>query len=247
MHYITCMLTNIHTNKHTNVHIYTLETTIQDNSNESENENRNENENAIQYTTLCDIRHKSLCSIIGLLSWVGVSGIYYDIPFRRVVVVVVLIRHVHKRYNPLSQQSYMETGDLWRISYCLSMYTSLSFLSLLSHTTYHDHHVRVMRTYILTNTHTLIHIHTFVYKVLVVSDRRVFKRNEVCRQQSHTRKKVYIAYHNTTRRTGSRKKRKRTRHRNTDKMHVYIYKYDTITDNRVTYSHKSVHRPCSDC
>ena len=157
--YVSCITLHvyIHTNKQTYIHAqYILETIRQDNSGENENENKNENknknenenENAIQYTTLCDIRHKSLCSIIGLLSWVGVSSIYYDILFKRVVVVVVVVvvRHVHKRYNPLSQQSNVEnlktlTCDEYHcVCVCMHLFLSFSLTHTHSLFPYTDKH-----------------------------------------------------------------------------------------------------------
>ena len=186
--YVSCITLHAYIQTHkqrdiqTYIHTYTVHTW---NDKTRENENENENENAIQYTTLCDIRHKSLCSIIGLLSWVGVSSIYYDILFKRVVVVVV-VRHVHKRYNPLSQQSNVDieekrTCDEYHcVCVCMHLFLSFSLFTYHISSSSRTCHAYI-HTNIQTNKHTHTHIHTFLYKTLVVSHMRVLERNKPCR------------------------------------------------------------------
>ena len=136
----------------------------------------------------------------------GVSSIYYDILFKRVVVVVV-VRHVHKRYNPLSQQSNVkneqaETCDEYHcVGVCMHLFLSFFLFAYHILSSSHTCHAYI-HTYKQTNIHTRIYIHFYTkHKALFVSGMRVFERDEPRRQQGHTRNKVYIAYHNTTRRT----------------------------------------------
>ena len=112
----------------------------------------------------------------------------------------------HSVSNPMRKA----LSNLWRISLCLC----------ICYVSFHISHIMIITyvscVHIYIQAHTNTHIHTFVYKVLIVSDIRVFERNEPCRQQGRTRYKVYIAYHNTNRRTG--KKRGKEKARLTHKM-----------------------------